>query len=48
MQEPVRFILVYLVLPLSCLAAGFVGSLLFNALPLLQETWMCVRARRAP
>lgn len=35
-------------LPLSYLATGFMASLLFNALPLLQETWMCVRARRAP
>jgi hypothetical protein len=33
-------------LPPSYLVAGLLSSALFNALPLLQETWMCWRARR--
>jgi hypothetical protein len=33
-------------LPPLVLAAGAVAGLLFNALPLAQETWSCLRARR--
>jgi hypothetical protein len=32
-------------LPASWLLAGLLASLVFNALPLAQETWSCVRAR---
>jgi len=33
-------------LPPGLLAAGAAAALLFNALPLAQETWSCMRARR--
>jgi hypothetical protein len=33
-------------LPASYLLGGFLLSVVFNALPLLQETWACWRARR--
>ena len=34
-------------LPLAVLAAGAAMAFTFNALPLAQETWACLRARRA-
>ncbi len=32
-------------LPVSWLVTGFLAALVFNAVPLAQETWSCVRAR---